>query len=58
MDWTMEVTPTEVRLLVPGVKLDEVLGPRAEDDEDESPYFSLEYQLRHFLADNLGVIPP
>jgi endonuclease len=56
MGWTMEVTPTEVRLLAPGVKLDEVLGPPAEDDEDESPYFSLEYQLRDFLADNLGVI--
>jgi hypothetical protein len=57
MGWTMEETPTEIRLLAPGtqgkVDLEEVLGPAG---EAESPYFSLEYQLRDFLADNLGAV--
>jgi hypothetical protein len=60
MGWTMEETPTEVRLLSPQIdkdKLGEVLEPPAADeDEDENPYFSLEYQLRDFLADNLGIV--
>ena len=60
MGWTMEETPTEIRLLSPRiqdkVELDKVLEPQtAEESEDESPYFSLEYQLRDFLADNLGI---
>ena len=59
--WTIEETSTEVRLLAPGtdgkVELEDVLGEVTETDgDDESPYFSLEYQLRDFLADNLGSV--
>jgi Endonuclease NucS C-terminal domain len=61
MGWSMEETPTEVRLLAPGsqgkVGLEEVLGSPVESSDDlESSYFSLEYQLRDFLAANLSVV--
>jgi endonuclease len=60
MGWTMEETPTEVRVLAPGTKVkigEGVLEPPPETDgEDESFFFSLEYQLRDFLADNLAVV--
>lgn len=60
LGWTMEESPAEVRLIKPGVNMDpqvysEILG----DDEgadDNVPFFSLEYQLRDFLASNLGTI--
>jgi hypothetical protein len=57
----MEETPTQVRLLAPGTEenaeLEDVLGSAAEgDDEEQNPSFSLEYQLRDFIADNLSTI--
>lgn len=62
--WTMQETPDEVRLIFPGhiARVDvveEVLGG-ADDPlgggDDAAPYFSLEYQLRDFLASNLQTI--
>jgi hypothetical protein len=62
--WTMQETPTEVRLLAPGSEqgstiVDEVLGGLEEGEivDEASPSFSLEYQLRDFLASNLNSIP-
>jgi hypothetical protein len=57
LGWTMQETPTEVRLIRNGSDVgseiaDQILGS---DDTDE-PSFSLEYQLRDFLASNLGTI--
>lgn len=62
MGWTKQETPTEFRLFAPGnqekVNIEEIIGPPAEeaDGESDSSYFSLEYQLRDFLADNLGAV--
>src|SRR5690242_290867 len=61
LGWTMQETPTEIRLIKPGTGqvVSEVLGSGdvAEDtDTDVSPVFSLEYQLRDFIASNLGTI--
>lgn len=61
--WTMQETPDEVRVIFPGHSahvVEDVLGG-AEGTEDEgaddvAPYFSLEYQLRDFLASNLSSI--
>jgi hypothetical protein len=62
LGWTMQETPTEVRLIKHGSKAgseiaDEILGndEAASDDMDEAS-FGLEYQLRDFLASNLGTI--
>lgn len=58
--WTMQETPTEIRLIQPGVSvgcIDEVLGDdEPAGEEQDAPYFSLEYQLRDFLASNIGTI--
>jgi hypothetical protein len=63
--WRMQETPGEVRLIFPGPEadttlVDEVLGDgeviAAESEEQDAPYFSLEYQLRDFLATNLPSI--
>jgi hypothetical protein len=58
--WTLEETPTEVRLLAPGtqdkVQLDDVISSSVDDDGDGSSTFALEAQLRDFLADNLGAV--
>ena len=62
LGWTMQESPTEVRLLQPGVGtnsgiIEQVLGSGdVEFDEDASPFFTLEYQLRDFIAANLGTI--
>ncbi len=58
--WTVEETPTEVRLLPQGTAapaLDVVLGSDP-DEEQETPEqsFALEYQLRDFLARNIQAI--
>jgi hypothetical protein len=59
----MQETSGEVRLLKPGSEtnsaiVEQVLGRDDAEDIDEtgSPFFSLEYQLRDFLAANLGTI--
>ena len=66
LGWTMQETPIEIRLIKPGTDLgsqvvSEVLGPsdshdEADADADVSPFFSLEYQLRDFIASNLNTI--
>lgn len=56
--WTVQETPFEVLLTPPGVTLKEQ-HPGNEEDEDENlaeAEFTLEYQLRDFLAQNLEVI--
>jgi hypothetical protein len=61
LGWGMQETPTEVRLIKPGAaatEVTEVLGSPDEQvvgDETE-PYFSLEYQLRDFIASNIGTV--
>jgi endonuclease len=62
--WTLEESPNEVRLIRPGTEgksnnISEILGaPFVEDSVDgSSPSFALEYQLRDFLAANIGTIP-
>jgi hypothetical protein len=58
----MEQTPTEVRLVKPGAGansglVNEVLGSdEPSNDAAGEPFFSLEYQLRDFLASNLSTI--
>ena len=56
----MQETPTEIRLIKPGTEtqvVGEVLGSNElPDDDDNQPVFSLEYQLRDFLASNLSTI--
>jgi len=64
--WTMQETPTEIRLIAPNSnvsshKISEILGtaetdPDSTNEEDNLPYFSLEYQLRDFIASNLATI--
>ncbi|MGO7153832.1 endonuclease NucS domain-containing protein [Rhizobium leguminosarum] len=62
--WAMQETPDEVRMISPssagGMHVVEELLGGAEDSigevEESSSYFSLEYQLRDFLAANLGSI--
>lgn len=62
LGWTMQQTPTEVRLMMPGDTrgaeiVGEVLGSDDDaDDEESGQFFSLEYQLRDFLASNLSTI--
>jgi hypothetical protein len=61
--WSVQETPSEVRLRLPGdhapeTTIDAVLGEDLDSTEAEAPeaYFGLEYQLRDFLAQNLGAI--
>lgn len=62
LGWVMQETPTEVRLIKPGAGTDsgivsEVLGSDGPVSDDiTEPFFSLEYQLRDFLASNLATI--
>lgn len=64
LGWTMQETSTEIRLIKPGTALSsqtigEVLGSSdlADDgDVDDAPFFSLEYQLRDFIASNLNTV--
>lgn len=64
LGWTMQETPTEVRLIKPGVAspetIENVLGanelPADNEDEATGAFFSLEYQLRDFIASNLSAI--
>ncbi|MCB1493374.1 MAG: DUF91 domain-containing protein [Rhodobiaceae bacterium] len=61
--WTMQETPSEVRMIPPegqdlAAMVDDVLGEpdKAGDATDGLQAFSLEYQLRDFIASNLGTI--
>ncbi len=62
LGWTLQETPTEIRLIKNGSKFDseiveETLGSDqfGNDDKSES-FFTLEYQLRDFLASNLSTV--
>jgi endonuclease len=63
MGWSVQATDGEVRLVVPGVAnlestVSAVLGDEeSEEDVQSEVTFGLEYQLRDFLAQNLGAIP-
>ena len=62
--WSVEETPTEVRLIPRGVRppgVETVLGEAsdaedAEERESSEQAFGLEYQLRDFLAQNISSI--
>lgn len=61
--WNRQDTPTEIRLLSPNISLSkviEVLGETDDGDtgspEESESAFSLEFQLRDFLATNLETI--
>lgn len=61
--WSVQELINEVRLLMPGATnvenaIDAVLGEETEQEENEAPEasFALEYQLRDFIAQNLGAI--
>jgi hypothetical protein len=63
--WTMQETPSEIRLIKPGTafdiaKVEEVLGGSEEGDFEPAGVpeatFTLEYQLRDFLAANLETV--
>jgi hypothetical protein len=61
--WAMQETPSEIRLIKPGAasdiaKVEEVLGGSDENDSTDvaEASFSLEYQLRDFLAANLETV--
>jgi hypothetical protein len=61
MGWSVQVTDTEVRLIMPGgtgleSTIKEVLGHESEEDDELQQAFALEYQLRDFLAQNLGTV--
>lgn len=64
LGWTMQETPTEIRLIKPGTDssalvVSELLGSSDMSDDpdiDAAPFFSLEYQLRDFIASNLSTI--
>jgi hypothetical protein len=61
--WSVQETPTEVRLIMPGtggsaIAIESVLAEPIEEEEAESAEaaFALEYQLRDFIAQNLAAI--
>lgn len=63
MGWSVQETPSEVRLILPGSGAAEaavgtVLGEEVDFDEPETPEasFGLEFQLRDFIAQNIGAI--
>lgn len=62
MGWLVQSTDGEVRLIMPGQTnlestIADVLGDEeSEDDVGSEAAFALEYQLRDFLAQNLGSI--
>lgn len=61
LGWSAQETPDEVRLVPPGAAetaVEAIMGEDVESNETEAAnaYFALEYQLRDFLAQNLGRI--
>jgi Endonuclease NucS C-terminal domain len=64
LGWTMQQTPAEIRLIMPGTDASsevvaEVLGASdasENPDADVAPFFTLEYQLRDFIASNLNTM--
>jgi hypothetical protein len=61
LGWTDQVTETEIRFIPPGTEQANafgiLLGEEQEDDSDTpETSFALEYQLRDFIAQNIGAI--
>src|SRR2546428_399901 len=63
MGWSIQETPSEVRLVLPGGKatttaISTVLGEGNDSDESETmeASFGLEFQLRDFIAQNISTI--
>ena len=58
LGWSVQETASEVRLIPPGSQAPEVLGADDDSEEAETPEaaFGLEYQLRDFIAQNIGAI--
>jgi hypothetical protein len=64
--WSVRETPTEVQLIAPEAAIEVIkIWPEDEQDDGEQegeesqqhkPFFSLEYQLRDFIAQNLGAL--
>jgi hypothetical protein len=59
--WSVQETPSEVRLILPGARettVGAVLGEEVGSEEPEAPdtSFGLEFQLRDFIAQNIGAI--
>jgi hypothetical protein len=61
MGWSIQETPSEVRLVLPGgqtsaAMMETVLGEEVEADEAErsEASFALEFQLRDFIAQNIS----
>lgn len=63
LGWSVQNSDSEVRLILPGAanvepSVGAILGREELEDESETEAaFALEYQLRDFLAQNLGAIP-
>lgn len=63
LGWKVRETESEVQIVAPGpadidISIDEVFGDEDEiiEDDDQETAFALEYQLRDFIAQNLGAI--
>lgn len=63
LGWSVQETESEIRLIQPGSQastamVEAVLGedPDPEEMEPSEAYFGLEYQLRDFIAQNIGII--
>lgn len=59
--WSVQETPSEVRLILPGTgeaTVGAVLGEEVDSEEPETleASFGLEFQLRDFIAQNIGAI--
>jgi hypothetical protein len=58
LGWSVRETASQVCLIPPGSGISKILDGDDDSDEPETPEatFSLEYQLRDFIAQNVGVI--
>ena len=54
--WSVQETPTEFRMLPPGTDVPGILQEEATPDDGDTPEasFGLEFQLRDFIAQNIG----
>ena len=58
MGWSVQLTDSEERLIMPGTDVDSVLGLEDNEEGEEAvASFRLESQLQDFLASNLEQIP-
>jgi hypothetical protein len=59
--WSLQETPSEVRLIPPGTReaaIEAIFGDDADSEVSDAPEasFGLEFQLRDFIAQNIGSI--